>query len=118
MKKFNIPLIFGSLIVLSIVFIMIFPSKLVTINPYGTQGAKSIVTEEGYSEVKSPPFAPDEISIMGTDQIGRDIYSLIIYGTRLTITLSILIVLGRFLLAVPIGIMAGFWDGFFLKIKN
>ena len=46
---------------------------------------------------------------LGTDQLGRDILSRIIYGSRLTLSIAILVVV----LVVPIGLMIGTTAGFF-----
>lgn len=46
---------------------------------------------------------------LGTDQLGRDILSRIIYGSRLTLSIAILVVV----VVVPIGLMTGTTAGFF-----
>lgn len=108
MKKLNIPLLAGAIIIAGIVFVMIFPKMLTHFNPYVIEGVKATVTKSGSLVVEGPPYAPSKQNILGTDSLGRDELSLIIYGTRLTIMLGIFIVLGRFLVALPVGIAAGF----------
>jgi len=46
---------------------------------------------------------------LGTDQLGRDILSRIIYGSRLTLSIAILVVV----VVVPIGLLIGTTAGFF-----
>ncbi|NLP62934.1 nickel transporter permease [Paraburkholderia sacchari] len=46
---------------------------------------------------------------LGTDQLGRDILSRIMYGSRLTLSIAILVVV----VVVPIGLMIGTTAGFF-----
>ncbi|MBN3764418.1 nickel transporter permease [Burkholderia sp. Ac-20365] len=46
---------------------------------------------------------------LGTDQLGRDILSRIIYGSRLTLSIAILVVV----VVVPIGLLIGTMAGFF-----
>ncbi|SIT36802.1 dipeptide transporter; membrane component of ABC superfamily [Paraburkholderia piptadeniae] len=46
---------------------------------------------------------------LGTDQLGRDILSRVIYGSRLTLSIAILVVV----VVVPIGLMIGTTAGFF-----
>lgn len=106
MKKLNLPFIIGLIILLTIVVFMAFPNKLSIANPYTMEGIRK-VQEGGKSVVISPPFKPSKESLLGTDEFGRDMYSLMVYGTRLTVTLSLLTVLGRFLIALPIGLSAG-----------
>ncbi|GIN87928.1 peptide ABC transporter permease [Heyndrickxia sporothermodurans] len=56
--------------------------------------------------LKVPAFAPSSVNILGTDAEGRDILSRIILGTK-EVLISILgITLLRFLVAVPLGLMA------------
>jgi peptide/nickel transport system permease protein len=46
---------------------------------------------------------------LGTDQLGRDILSRLIYGSRLTLSIAILVVV----LVVPVGLLIGTTAGFF-----
>jgi peptide/nickel transport system permease protein len=108
MKKMNLPLVLGSCILIVLVCTMFFPQLLTTVNPYSAQTTRSWSYENGELNLEAPPFAPSEDNPLGTDEMGRDILCLIIYGTKLTLTISILVVMGRFLLAVPLGIAAGF----------
>lgn len=112
MKKLNWSLLIGGIIIAVIIFIMIFPERLTHINPYVIEGVKSVVQKKGTLTLKGAPFPPSAENILGTDSLGRDILSLIIYGTRLTIELGVLVVFGRFLIAMPMGIAAGFGNSF------
>ncbi|HBP62900.1 MAG TPA: hypothetical protein DD730_01195 [Desulfosporosinus sp.] len=106
MKK-NAPLILGGLILLVILILIVFPDRLSHLNPYGTQGVKSWVENSKFI-MSAPPFAPGPGSPLGTDDQGRDVLSLIIYGTKLTMLMSVLVVMGRYLVAIPLGLLAGF----------
>ncbi len=106
MKK-NVPLILGGLILVAILLVMLVPQLFTQVNPYGTVGIKSWV-ENGKFIMDAPPFAPGPGYLLGSDDQGRDVLSFIIYGTRLTIIISVLVVLGRYLVALPLGLMAGF----------
>ncbi|WP_442603427.1 hypothetical protein [Paenibacillus sp. KN14-4R] len=55
----------------------------------------------------SPPLAPDHNFMLGTDQRGYDILSLLLNGMRYTLGIAFIITLGRFLLALPIGMYVG-----------
>ncbi len=111
MKKYNLPLIIGSLIVAFIVVVMIVPEAFTDKSPYTIKQIK-FIHEDGKLDVESAPFKPSDEAIMGSDDLGRDIYSLIIYGTKLTISLGILIALAHFIIAVPLAMVAGFGNGF------
>lgn len=54
-----------------------------------------------------PPGSPSHW--FGTDELGRDILSRLIYGSRLTLSIAILVVV----VVVPIGLMIGTTAGFF-----
>jgi len=107
-KKLNLPLILGGIIILVIIVVMLFPSFFTKVNPYGIQQIKAWTEEGGKFKLEAAPFPPSKDAILGTDELGRDTLSFIIYGTKLTISLGLLVVLGRFLIALPIGMMAGF----------
>lgn len=108
MKRFNLPLTIGGAIILFLIIIMIFPHLFTNINPYGTENMRSWDDGEGNFRFEIPPYRPSKVAIFGSDELGRDLFSFIIYGTRLTITLSLLVVLARFLVALPVGLSAGF----------
>lgn len=118
MKRLNLSLTFGGIIIVIIIIIMAFPWIFTSLNPYGGESLKSIALSSGRYVVNGAPFPPSSQYILGSDELGRDVYTLIIYGTRLTITLGILITIGRFLVALPVGIAAGLGNGFCRVIIN
>ena len=54
---------------------------------------------------------PSHAHLLGTDDLGRDILSRIIYGTRLTIQIGFVVTLLSLFIGVPIGAVAGFLGG-------
>ena len=61
----------------------------------------------GEAEIFPVPFAPwDETHVFGTDQIGRDILSRLIYGARNTMGIALLTTLLSFLIGGALGLMA------------
>lgn len=102
------PLLLGGLIIALIIFVIVFPQKVTKINPYIIEGIKISAQKNGTPSIKGAPFPPSSENVLGTDSLGRDTLSLIIYGTRLTMELGGLVVLGRFIIAMPVGIAAGF----------
>jgi peptide/nickel transport system permease protein len=55
---------------------------------------------------------------MGTDELGRDILSRIIYGARVSMTVSVGVVLGAGLVGLALGAMAGYFGGWRDRIVN
>jgi len=49
--------------------------------------------------------------LLGTDELGRDVFSRVIYGTRLTLQAGVTIVGIAFVVGTILGAIAGFWGG-------
>jgi peptide/nickel transport system permease protein len=58
-----------------------------------------------------PLAAPSSAHWFGTDDLGRDELSRVIFGARISLSVSFLSALGAFLLAVPLGMVAGYLGG-------
>jgi peptide/nickel transport system permease protein len=110
MRKPNTLLIIGSLILICILAVMLFPQLFTDKSPYEVQLIR-FSSEGGKLLVESAPYPPSENFLLGSDDMGRDIQSYIVYGTRMTILLGLLIALGRFLIAIPLALSGGFGNG-------
>ena len=55
---------------------------------------------------------------MGTDELGRDILSRIIFGTRVSMLVSISVVFGAGIIGLAIGAVAGYFGGWFDRFVN
>lgn len=58
-----------------------------------------------------PPYAPNAAHWFGTDQLGRDIFSRVIYGVRTSLFIGVVVRGGVMLLGVTLGLVAGYWPG-------
>ncbi len=70
----------------------------------------------GLFESSGRLFCPAEkgtLFLMGTDRIGRDIFSRILYGARVSLTIGVLGVAVSFILGIIIGGLAGYYGGVF-----
>ena len=59
-------------------------------------------------------FSPPSISsghLMGTDNLGRDILSRIMYGSRISLTMGFLVVIVSSIVGISIGVVGGFFGG-------
>lgn len=54
---------------------------------------------------------PSSNHLMGTDKYGRDIFSRVVYGTRISFGISLLVMLIALLIGVPLGLFAGYYGG-------
>lgn len=74
------------------------------IAPYPAQGA-------GSPNVIAKLRPPSAEYWLGTDHLGRDILSRIIYGARVSLTNGVLIVAFSLLIGLPVGLAAGYFGG-------
>ena len=71
----------------------------------------------GESEVIASAFAPaDENMLLGADQLGRDMFSRIIYGARNTVGLALLATIAAFAMGAFAGLLAATKGGWFDQI--
>ena len=54
---------------------------------------------------------PSAAHIMGTDDLGRDVFSRIVFGARASLEAGVLATLLALVIAVPLGLMAGYYRG-------
>ena len=54
---------------------------------------------------------PSMTHLFGTDLLGRDVFSRVIYGTRISMVAALAITFGSLLLGLPIGLVAGYYGG-------
>jgi len=54
---------------------------------------------------------PSSLHPFGTDEVGRDIYSRVIMGTRISLQIGLLIIFVAMGIGVPVGIIAGYLGG-------
>jgi oligopeptide transport system permease protein len=71
------------------------------------------VTSRSYS-VQAPAHSfrpPGHGSLLGTDALGRDVWSRLVYGARISLTVALFAEIIQLLIGVPIGLVAGFFGG-------
>src|SRR3954466_11710749 len=64
-------------------------------------------TQTSFASTFLPPGSPGHV--LGTDSLGRDILSRIIYGTRASLIVGVLSVLLALVVGVPLGLLAGYF---------
>jgi len=66
------------------------------------------VADQDYRQLDKPPSA---VHILGTDHLGRDVWSRVAFGARTILSLGPLSVAVAFLLGMALGLTAGFFGG-------
>lgn len=97
----NPPSAFGLLIIFILLMTAVFAPFLA---PYPDQG-------RGLSNLDERLAAPSSKHIMGTDYLGRDVLSRIIFGARVSVKSAIVVVMIVMSIGVPLGLIAGYFGG-------
>jgi peptide/nickel transport system permease protein len=90
----------GALMVLMLVIVAVFAPELAPHDP-----ARAVAPTFG------SPAPPSAAFPLGTDELGRDVLSRIIYGARISLTVGVAAVAVELLIGVAIGLAAGFFGG-------
>ncbi|KKB85141.1 D-ala-D-ala transporter subunit [Devosia limi DSM 17137] len=86
----------GAIIIFGLIIAAVFAPWIAPYSPIG----------QNLSQRLLPPSAEHW---MGTDELGRDIYSRVIYGSQITLTIVLLVAV----IAAPLGLMVGAISGYF-----
>ncbi|MGQ0570242.1 MAG: ABC transporter permease [Armatimonadota bacterium] len=92
-------MLLGAVILLAFATIAAIPSVFATHDPF----------QISIDQKHQPPSASHWF---GTDELGRDVYSRVIYGIRLSLTAGFVVVAGSLVLGTLVGIYAGYRGGF------
>lgn len=73
-----------------------------------------------YDPYKANPIErfrpPSKTHLLGTDALGRDVFSRLIYGSRIALEIGMLIVLFEGTIGISLGLISGYFGGIFDKI--
>jgi peptide/nickel transport system permease protein len=98
----------GGALLLCLVLIGVFAPYLGTVDPTAISPARRT-------------RAPSALYWFGTDALGRDVYSRVLYGTRVSLTVGLSVAWLATLVGLAIGLVSGFvrWaDGFVMRIMD
>jgi len=87
------------LIIVLFILVAVFAPQLA---PYGPAQADFLQVRK----------APSAAHLLGTDDVGRDVLSRLIFGARASLTAGAISVIIAMILGVPLGLIAGFYHGF------
>lgn len=104
----NFPFVVGTLILLVLLGVAMFGTRFARENPYLSAQRTAEMVD---GELVFPPFAPSPEFPLGSDQWGRDILSLLLYGARNTLVACLFVTMARLLLGLGLGALAGWRAG-------
>lgn len=99
----NVNFVVGFLMILSLILVAIFAQQFA---PYGY--------DEPHKQDRLQ--APNSTYLFGTDDFGRDMFSKVIYGTRITLWVALLGTSIQLFLGVVIGLLCGYFGGWVDKV--
>ena len=94
-KKAMLGLAIVTILVLAVVFIPLFAD----LDPYTTDRAA------GFNK------PPSDAHILGTDDVGRDLFAMLLYGGRISLFVGITSTIISVLIGIPLGLIAGYFRG-------
>ncbi len=97
LKKSNTA-IFGLVVVIALLFVALFADVLAPYSPTDTSPDATFQL-------------PNSQHLLGTDQLGRDMLSRIIHGSRVSLAVGLSSVVLAIFIGLPLGILAGFYGG-------
>jgi peptide/nickel transport system permease protein len=90
----------GALMVASLAFVAVFAPIIAPHDP-----TRAVANSFG------DPGGPSHAFPLGTDQLGRDVLSRVIFGARISLTVGVAAMLVTILIGVTIGLLSGFFGG-------
>ena len=98
----NVNFVVGFLMILSLILVAIFAQQIA---PYDY--------DEPHKQDRLQ--APNSTYLFGTDDFGRDMFSKVIYGTRITLWVALLGTSIQLFLGVVIGLLCGYFGGWVIR---
>jgi peptide/nickel transport system permease protein len=105
-------LLFGALIAAAIVLVAIFAPWIA---PYPEDAGSAT-----HPEMILEP--PSRLHLFGTDQVGRDVFSRVVFGARVSPLIAFLVLLISIMIGLPLGVLAGYlgkaWGDVIMRITD
>jgi peptide/nickel transport system permease protein len=111
----NPPLVIGLTGVIALLIIGIFGTMLAPFDPNAGGSLIWRVLPDGNTTFQVPPTLPDPDHLLGTDSLGRDQWSRILAGAKLTLMVVLAAMLVRLGIGFGIGITSGWYGGVLSK---
>ncbi|MBL8062107.1 MAG: ABC transporter permease [Anaerolineales bacterium] len=91
----------GAIFGIVVITILIVMALLAPASPYNPEA----------SDITSRYESPSLRHIMGTDALGRDLFTRVLYGGRVSLSVGLMVVAISIIIGVPIGALAGYYGG-------
>jgi len=79
--------------------------------------AAPLLAPYGLSDISSQPLlSPDNAHLLGTDDVGRDIFTELLYGSRTSLTVASVVSLGVLIIGTLGGVFSGYVGGTFDRV--
>lgn len=98
----------SALIVLVLALAVIFAPLIAPHNPFDPA---TLNLMNGFSKPMHPNEFTGEVFLLGTDDQGRDVFSTILYGMRISLMVGVLSVTFAMVLGIILGLLAGYVGG-------
>ncbi len=76
-------------------------------DPYFMESLRTHLNNEGGIEYSLPPYKLGSDNWISTDLFGRDLFSRMIVGAKMTFIIIFLLTLGKIVISIPLGMLAG-----------
>jgi peptide/nickel transport system permease protein len=90
--------VFGMVVIIAMILVAIFAPIIAPYDPYKTSLSNALQ-------------GPSASHLLGTDSLGRDTMSRVIYGSRTSLEIGLLVVLFASCIGMSLGILAGYYGG-------
>jgi peptide/nickel transport system permease protein len=92
--------------------LMVIGTGIIVFLLFVAAAAPLLATRDPYEQVLPDRLLPPSAEhFFGTDSLGRDIYSRVVYGSRVTLTIALLVAVISTPLGLVIGVLAGYFGG-------
>jgi peptide/nickel transport system permease protein len=101
----------GLIILTLVLAIALCAPLLAPADPYGVNPSARLLPPMAISPLSAAPHGARQRHLLGTDSVGRDTLSRLIYGSRLSLTVGFLAVLLSALFGTLVGALSGYFGG-------
>jgi oligopeptide transport system permease protein len=100
----------GAIVILFFLFVAIFAPVLAPHNPLELNSGKGFLPPMWVEQSATGKAGVPEF-VLGTDSLGRDVLSRVIYGARVSMVVGFIPTLIIVIIGVSLGLVAGYWGG-------